>query len=1122
MAFTADEGEFLWEAGGERDGVVDVFDPEMELVEAGKLEGLYFLGPPLPSEGRLFCLAEDRGEVGLYVLDAASGSPLWSLPLAQPYQGVSYDHDRRWAGLSPVLAGQILVCPTGDGTLIGVDVVTRSVQWVVEYQAPPSITLSDPLLARRIAAQGMSSISLDRLLTHERWLDSVPMIDGRHVLYTPFDSRELYCFDLVDGTLSWVRPRGQSWFLGAVFEGKVLVVGQDGVTAVEIATGDDAWPEPVRLPPPSGRGVQSGQVFHLPLSTREIVTVDIPSGRILARSPLPEEADTGNLMALGDRLVMVTPLEIVGLSSLSEMETQIETELAADPTSLDALRMRGELRLHQNDIEQGLADLALPVDAGDRQARNLLAHQIAEGLRSDFEAYRERASEVADLIDDPDRLREFSKTYVAALESHGEHAAAFEQLLKLAGEQPVDIEELISDGRRVRADRWLNAWIARVRNQAGDAERPQLDSRVTELIAATDSPRTLRDLAVMMAGDPDVDRQIVARVNSFEPALDPLLRERMLLDAIGPRAQARRPGTVRHSRGRTARTLSAAEKHRRRHLDGRVPRAARGIRQFAEGPNRGTAGLAALRTRRRVAHSREPLGGRRDDGRGRRRPAPRRFIFRSRFWAAPRVRWTAGRFCSNRTCATSTPATPTACCAGRSRRRWREATPRMRPATSRFTAAWCCASSAIACCLIDALAQPEARVIGSQSLVLDAEGSNGRSVVNRNQTSFRFRGPQANDPFNLPVGNVGPVTPQSLCFQAGDELIALDPDTGLVVWRRPELPPGCELIGDEEYLLVNAPLNDDEFLVYRMSDGEPLGTRPCPDKDLLARPAELVNWGRCWLMESKEETGGVKLAMYDFVDEQDRWSVSLPEDSLWTTVDGTNIVTLTPEGMLSVLDHATGRELHALDVKLGGDWDQFSLRRHSAGWLLMGYRQPPGTTKLMPANGLGAEVNGEVALIAPAFDEIRWTTDVPIQVYPSWQPTDWPVLVFACRRDGLRLMGNGIHGGQYFRIELLDVSTGERLYENEMSNPQQPVWDADLSHPRLEVRFGTKRSTPTSPARCRTRKREPMMQRTTRMKPLRRRRKNLSPRMRMSRKPRSLTNSRLRSALRSISRRAQH
>jgi hypothetical protein len=102
-------------------------------------------------------------------------------------------------------------------------------------------------------------------------------------------------------------------------------------------------------------------------------------------------------------------------------------------------------------------------------------------------------------------------------------------------------------------------------------------------------------------------------------------------------------------------------------------------------------------------------------------------------------------------------------------------------------------------------------------------------------------------------------------------------------------------------------------------------------------------------------------------------------------------------------------------------------------------------------------VNGEVSLIAPAFDEILWTTAVPTQVYPSWQPTDWPVIVFACRRDGLRLMGNDIHGGQYFRIDLLDVATGELLYENEGSNAQQPVWDADLSHPRLEVRFGAKR-----------------------------------------------------------------
>jgi hypothetical protein len=61
--------------------------------------------------------------------------------------------------------------------------------------------------------------------------------------------------------------------------------------------------------------VQSEGTFHLPLSTGEIVSVDILSGRILARSPMSEETNAGNMIALGDRLIMATPLELVGLSS---------------------------------------------------------------------------------------------------------------------------------------------------------------------------------------------------------------------------------------------------------------------------------------------------------------------------------------------------------------------------------------------------------------------------------------------------------------------------------------------------------------------------------------------------------------------------------------------------------------------------------------------------------------------------------------------------------------------------------------------------------------------------------------------------------------------------------------
>ena len=48
------------------------------------LVGAYFLVPPLPLFGRLYVLAEIKGEIRLIVLDAKTGKLDWSQQLASP------------------------------------------------------------------------------------------------------------------------------------------------------------------------------------------------------------------------------------------------------------------------------------------------------------------------------------------------------------------------------------------------------------------------------------------------------------------------------------------------------------------------------------------------------------------------------------------------------------------------------------------------------------------------------------------------------------------------------------------------------------------------------------------------------------------------------------------------------------------------------------------------------------------------------------------------------------------------------------------------------------------------------------------------------------------------------
>ncbi|HKD38505.1 MAG TPA: PQQ-binding-like beta-propeller repeat protein, partial [Pirellulales bacterium] len=106
------QGKIKWRVGGKKKD----FDVEPQLTEA------YFLGPPLPLMGRLYALAELKGEIRLVVLDAKTGKLDWSQQLCSPEDANVIGNDyRRTTGVSPSYADGILICPTSAGAVVAVD-----------------------------------------------------------------------------------------------------------------------------------------------------------------------------------------------------------------------------------------------------------------------------------------------------------------------------------------------------------------------------------------------------------------------------------------------------------------------------------------------------------------------------------------------------------------------------------------------------------------------------------------------------------------------------------------------------------------------------------------------------------------------------------------------------------------------------------------------------------------------------------------------------------------------------------------------------------------------------------------------------------------------------------------
>ena len=113
------------------------------------------------------------------------------------------------------------------------------------------------------------------------WLSGAPLLADHHVILTPRDSNELHCLSLIEGKLLWKRPRDQGLYVACVSEGHVVVVGRTQVTAYSLAEGSEVWNDPISIPEPAGRGVRIGDKYLLPLSTGEIASLDLKTGRLL-------------------------------------------------------------------------------------------------------------------------------------------------------------------------------------------------------------------------------------------------------------------------------------------------------------------------------------------------------------------------------------------------------------------------------------------------------------------------------------------------------------------------------------------------------------------------------------------------------------------------------------------------------------------------------------------------------------------------------------------------------------------------------------------------------------------------------------------------------------------------
>ena len=543
------QGAFVWEVGGETG------------LDEPKLAKALFLGAPLPLGGELLAVCRQESEVLLVALDAQTGKLNWRQRLGTTETSINIEHDRyrRLAGATPSFADGIVVCSTGTGALVGVDLSTRSLLWGYQYASPGKKEVQ-PISPERLS----NSDPLTGL-----WRDSAITIADGKVLFSPVDSQELICVDLQNGFPGYnpstgptsKSPRGDALFVACVENGLTVLQGENNVRAISLATGNPVWRlELSDYGKPSGRGYANRGSYFFPTTSQHVLQIDLKTGKLV--KAVTTDGVLGNLVChQGD----VLSHGVDRLSSFPQDEPNRELIKLADGKgefSPQQLAIKSQLLLQENDLRGAIEAIESAYQQSpNRSYERLLLDLILQAMESDFQYGSELAQRHVSALKNK-RQFEYMSSNVAGLIAAGNYQSSVEELLEvlepvseiknlknefievLAGKY--DVEKLDSadsdlnssgsddnipggpaDKVTIRLDRWIASRICLIYSKVDGEQRTTLAGTVNDL--------TSRLVAASTEGD-NVDlspSDLFEAINVFPlDLIDPQMRFELFTELL--------------------------------------------------------------------------------------------------------------------------------------------------------------------------------------------------------------------------------------------------------------------------------------------------------------------------------------------------------------------------------------------------------------------------------------------------------------------------------------------------------------------------------------------------------------------------------------------------------------
>ncbi len=1062
------QGKREWELGGN---------------ESLELSGVFFLGPPLPLRGQLYVMAEVSNELRLYALDAATGAVIWKQQLSQVDGNITNDPVRRLAGVSPSYSDGVLVCPTGSGCAVAVDLATHSLLWGYIYNHPGEMVAGG---RRMRGGNPIQNAFYNPNGPVPRWLDGTAVIANGRVLLTPAEADGLYCLNLADGKLAWgpkprVEPPGphgeqiEHFYIACVYKGAVVLVGRNTIDAVNLSDGNKAWdgrtidmPAGVSV---CGHGCYAGGQYFVPLSSGDVATVDLDTGKIIGTAKSRRNGVPGNLICYRGRVISQ------GLDGL-ELYYQVDAAreecarlLAANADDVEGLTLHGEIALDAGKSTEAVADFrrAYSLDKKSEshgRTRELLRDALLAGLRDDFPAHRSLAGEVEPLLDDPAQRVTYLRYMAAGLQHAGDWRQAVECYLKL-----VDMEEVkpalekMDRTYLVRRDRWVQAQLGMLRSEGGGAAAAEIDRAVDQRLEKARQDKGLDGLRQFLAffgSQPQAGAARTELINRLTQAGRIIEAELLIagtVDSADRKSQAATLADMAELEFRTGRVSDAAACFRllqREFAD--VPcRTGMTASQWLAGFPGGDALRKEVNPQAPAWHVGEVNVSQAD---GNENPIAGGFRY-DLLMGGPR-----GPFFTDYTVCLEN---------NQQRITLRDGLGHLKPqaislvengrmfggyynpnsSLARNCGHLLIASVGTRILALDPwpVAGDKPQILWSHDLTETGTDNFGNVFINRGfGQDFRP------NPF-------GPVNARYVSFVRRRSIVAADPLTGESLWVRQEIPQGCEVFGDEQYLLVLPP-GGDEAQVYRGTDGQLLGTRkvPRPKNEVNARyinyggyglyqyggNAALANAGIEFLgryvltWQQGADNNGRVLSLFDPWQQKAVWpSRTFASGACVSMVGNEAVGVLEPSGHFVLVALADGHSIADLQLELRPHvpmlelivarlGDQYIVLAHDNRVLGNG-----GEDQLQPLQGMSCcpirrarvyalDLQGKLAWPAPV--------DIDHQQFLLGQPGRLPALIFAGFHNQFRNNGqNDVRTS----LVAVDRRNGRIVYDKDIRGPMK-------------------------------------------------------------------------------------